>query len=103
MTNNEIVDMIEKEGMLRSIIDHVTQFGKEAKDPGSLCDLMQDIYLSLLQDERLQEVYEEDHLRYYLARIVVNNIKSSTSPYYRYYIRPRQMAVPIDEKIKNRA
>lgn len=96
MTNNQIVDSLAKAGTVEKMIAKITESG--AKDPGSLPDLAQDVYLSLLQDPNLQEVYNdgENHLRYYITRILLNNICSSTSRYYRTYIWPRTKQSPLD-------
>ena len=86
MTNRDIVDKIAREGLVRNIINRITESGKTATDPSSLCDLEQDIYVSLLEDKNLQTVYEENHLNYYIARSCTNNICSSSSRYYRTYL-----------------
>lgn len=97
MTNNEIVDALGKAKTVEKIIEKITSSG--AKDPDSLPDLAQDIYLSLLQDPNLEEVYNdgENHVRYYITRILLNNICSSTSRYYRTYIWPQTKLVDIED------
>lgn len=87
-TNHEIVEEIARSGMLANIINKITDNGKGAKDPDSLPDLQQDLFLSFLTDLKLPKIYEEGHLSYYLARCVMNNILSSSSPYYRTYLKP---------------
>lgn len=88
-TNIEIVNDLGKAQTVERIIAKITESG--AKDPDSLPDLAQDVYLSLLQDKNLPEVDAdgENHLRYYITRILLNNICSSTSRYYRTYIIPK--------------
>ncbi len=101
MTEYEIVDQIAKEGTLRTIIQTVTQEGKVAKDISSLDDLEQDIYVDLLsKGEKLIKVWEQGHINYYLSRIVCNQIKSSTSPYYFKYLLPRKRSVEFDDRLK---
>lgn len=102
LTNTEIVDEIAKAGLVRKIINKITDHGKTAKDPSSLDDLEQDIMVSLLTDDKVPSIYEQGHINYYVTRIVCNNIMSSSSPYYRNYLRPRQQNVELDERIKNR-
>jgi hypothetical protein len=96
MTNNEIVENLAKAQVVEKMIEKITSTG--AKDPDSLPDLAQDVYLSLLQDGNLQGVYAdgENHLRYYITRILMNNICSSTSRYYRTYIWPRTKQTDIN-------
>ena len=97
-SNSEIVDTLGKNRVVESIIEKITSSG--AKDPDSLPDLAQDIYVSLLQDKNLPEVDAdgENHLRYYITRICLNNICSSTSRYYRTYILPQLKKEDIDER-----
>ena len=97
MTNSEIVDTLGKNRVVEKIIEKITSSG--AKDPDSLPDLAQDVYLSLLEDKNLEEVYNdgENHVRYYITRILLNNICSSTSRYYRTYIWPKTKFENIED------
>jgi hypothetical protein len=101
MTEYEIVNQIARQGTLRAIIQTVTQDGKAAKDVTSLDDLEQDIYIDLLsKGEKLIEVWEQGHINFYLSRIVCNQIKSSTSPYYFKYLLPMKRSVEFDDRLK---
>lgn len=99
--NIEIVNEIASKNILRDIIYTITKKGKEAKDQSSLGDLENDIFLSLMLDKNLPTIYDEGHLQFYLTRIVMNNIISSTSPYYRTYIKPRNFSVSYKDKWNN--
>lgn len=87
MDNRQIVDKLVKAHILDDIVKHITNDSRDE----DLNDLKQDILLSLLQDSKLPGIYERHQLRYYLSRIVLNNVASSTSPYYRIYKRPRKL------------
>ena len=102
MTNNEVVDKLARDGLVRKIINNITDNGVTAKGPDSLCDLEQDIYMSLLSDPKVPGIYEEGHINFYVTRIVMNNIMSSSSPYFRNYLRPRLLSVELDERIGNK-
>lgn len=99
--NIEIVKELATKNILRGIINTITKKGKEAKDESSLGDLENDIFLSLMLDKNLPSVYDEGHIQFYLTRIVMNNIVSSTSPYYRTYIKPRAQSVSYKDKWNN--
>lgn len=88
MNNTEIVAQIAKDRLLENIINRITKNGTMAHDVTSLGDLAQDIYLSLLQDKNLEKVYEEGHISFYVTRILMNNICSSSSRYYCQYLKP---------------
>lgn len=49
----------------------------------NLEDLAQDIYWELLTGDRVPEDY--DQLRFFVARVILNNINSNTSRYYARY------------------
>lgn len=99
MTANEVVEILAKQKLVETIVNRVTGSGATASDPDSLCDLIQDIYLSLLEDKNIVEIYEEGHANFYVARIVTNNICSSSSRYYRIYLMPLKTNVTINEEI----
>lgn len=93
MTNNEIVEILAKDRVVEKIISQITDGGKKAKDPDTLGDLANDIYLSLLLDKNLEKIYAEGHQKFYIARICTNNIISSSSRYYCQYLKPRVLNV----------
>ena len=97
LTNNQIVEIIGNEQLVEKIIQRVTD-GK-CYDPTALADLQQDLYLSFLMDEKLPKIYDEGHINFYVSRCVMNNIASSSSPFYRRYLRPQHLSVSLDEKI----
>ena len=82
--NRRIVELIVRQHILDSIIKQVTNNSKDE----DLCDLFQDLLYSLLLDSKLSGIYERGELNFYLSRIVMNNIASATSPFYRIYKRP---------------
>lgn len=50
-------------------------------------DLVQDIYLSLLTNSEKVESIPNDEIKYYITKIILNNIKSVNSPYYKLYVK----------------
>lgn len=102
MSNNEIVAKLAKDRFVEEIIEHVTDHGKKAKDVDSLTDLAQDLYLSILTDKKIPEIYDEGHINFYVTRMVCNNIMSSSSPYYRIYLKPRVIGYTLNEKYRDK-
>ena len=99
MTVNDIVNELARNKEVEKIIDKITD-GRSVDDPSALDDLTQDIYVSLLdKGDKLIEVYEQGHILFYLTRMVMNNIISSSSPYYRTYLYPRVIGQPINDNI----
>lgn len=83
---NEIMEELFKSGKVREIIENI---GKNNNYDNTYEDLEQDIYLSLMQkpEHIITSLYECDELRFYIARMVANNLNSVTSPYYYTYRR----------------
>lgn len=87
MEKAKIIADIAKEGTLREIIRNVG--GTKDED---LKDLEQDIYVELLRKDAalLNDLKEKGELKYFLAKIVKNQIYSKSSPYYRTYKKPNE-------------
>lgn len=97
MTNNEIVDKIARDKLVEKVIQNITD--GNCIDPTALNDLAQDIYVSLLEDVKVPGIYEEGHINYYVTRCVMNNIVSSSSPFYRNYLRPIVLSSELNQNI----
>lgn len=84
MTNQEIVNQISKEKTVEDIT-HNIRVTSDYYD-----DFVQDMYLTLLEypNDKLNEIYEKKQLKFFLARICINNWNSKTSPFYCKYKRP---------------
>lgn len=93
--NRRITETIVREGLLNRIIRQVTNNSSDQ----DICDLEQDLLFSLLVDSKLSGIYERGELNFYLARLVMNNIASATSPFYRIYKRPRLLGGPLTRNI----
>lgn len=82
--NKRIVEEIVKTGLLDDIVAKITRHSTDE----NLNDLKGEVLFSLLLNDKLPGIYERNELNFYLARIVMNNVASNTSPFYRTYIRP---------------
>lgn len=85
MKGKEVLENIFKTGMLKDIINNIG--GGENTE--NLQDLEMDIYLYFLENRGRLEILEKLHNvnqdKYYLTRIVLNQIRSKNSPYYYRY------------------
>lgn len=83
MTNIEVVRYIAEEKILKDLI---LKIGVD-EDAENLKDLEQDLYIELLNrdDNLLYNLFLEKKLKYYLSRLVCNNIRSKNSRYYYRY------------------
>ena len=90
-TNREIVDEMLEEDLPRTCLDF--QFGKLCKaDPWKYqykMDMYQDLILTLLEydNDKLNDAYRHKHMNALITRILLNNIYSSSSKFYRQYLK----------------
>lgn len=91
-TKDEVIEELSRNKVVEEIILNVAgEMGFDEKD------LAQDIYLDLLNKDEEKLIHMSDkELKYFLARIVVNNICSKTSPFY-YKYKKNTHYTTIDE------
>ena len=94
MTKHEAVGELAEERFVERTLSTVAG---RSLDP-SLKDLAQNIYAALLgqPEERIAGMAARGELRWFAARMVVNQYRSKTSPYYYTYRRWSERAVDID-------
>lgn len=94
MDKYKIIDEISKDKLVEEIVYNIGSKGDE-----DLKDLIQDIYINLLEkeDNLIETLYNTNQLKYYIIRMVVNNIHSKNSPYYTKYKKDKINKVNIEE------
>ena len=87
MTKCDVVEKLYKDGTVDRIIYKLLSSSKNPFDCPE--DLIQDIYLLLLQkdDNLIVNLYNKDEIGFYLLKIAKNQLLSANSPYYQKYIR----------------
>ena len=87
MTKIEVVDIIAREHLVERIVNKLLSSSKNPFDCPE--DLIQDIYLLLLQknDDLIVNLYNKGELGFYLLKIARNQLLSKNSPYYTKYIK----------------
>ena len=87
MTKVEIVDELSRTNTVEKIIYKLLPCSKNPFDCPE--DLIQDIYLLLLQkdDDLIVNLYNKGEIGYYLLRVVRNQLLSKNSSYYYTYIK----------------
>lgn len=72
------------------VMDIVNNIGRRGQRRHNLDDLCQDIYLALMErpTSLLKRLNDTGDIRWYVARMVMNQIHSGTSPYYKIYRKP---------------
>ena len=94
MNKYKIIDEISKQKVVEEIVYNIGDRGDE-----DLKDLIQDIYINLLEkeDDLIENLYNTNQLKYFIIRMVVNNIHSKNSPYYTKYKKDKINKVKIEE------
>ena len=97
MTKYEVVDIIAKEHLVEKIVNKLLSSSKNPFDCPE--DLIQDIYLLLLQkdDDLIVNLYNKDEIGFYLLKIAKNQLLSANSPYFYKYIKFRVQSDDISE------
>lgn len=94
MDKYNIIDEISKDKLVEEIVYNIGDRGDE-----DLKDLIQDIYINLLEkeDSLIENLYSTNQLKFYIVKMVVNNIHSKNSPYYTKYKKDKINKVKIEE------
>ena len=83
MTVREVVERVAKEGWVEECIKVVT--GGVWRSEYN--DLAQDVLIELLNQTKIVDLYKKGELKYYLVRVIRNNLQSCTSRFYYRYRR----------------
>ena len=96
MTKAEIIDSLAKDKFIEKSFRKMKICQGETKF--NLDDLAQDLYFDLLSkpEELIQSLWESGEYKFYIARMIVNNICSSTSMYDKTYRRKITMPESVD-------
>ena len=93
MTKVEIVTQMASSRMVEAMVANIAH---QRLSP-ELKDLCQMIYLILLEydEEKLIDLWKNNQMKFFLARIIVNQFRSSYSPYHISFRKFQEMAVDI--------
>lgn len=93
MTRSEIIAEVAEQKAVERIVANVGHSGLTA----DLSDLVQEIYMILLtyDEDKIIDLWENEALSYFIARIAINQYRSSNSPFHVVYRRFREKSVDI--------
>lgn len=94
-TKQEIVEILARDHAVETMVENIAQKSMTA----DLKDLSQMVYLILLEydEQKLQDLWENNQMNFFIARIIVNQYRSVNSPYYTTFRKFRMM---VDESIQ---
>lgn len=83
MDRSQIVAQIARERRVETMVENI------AKSPltADLKDLSQMVYLALLEydEAKIQDLWEHGQINFFIARIIINQYRSSNSPFYKLF------------------
>ena len=95
-SKSEIVEAVAKARIVETMVENIAHQSLSA----DLKDLTQMVYLILLEydESKLQDLWENDQMVFFIARIIINQYRSSNSPFHAIYRKFRQRAEYITGK-----
>lgn len=93
MTKREIIGRMAEERMVETAINNIAKTNSDV-----LNDLSQEIYLDLLQkdEQKIVKLYESNQIRFFVVRMILNNLFSKNSPFYQTFKKNTNATVNID-------
>jgi len=94
MTRQEIVAQLARERRVETMVENI------ARQPltADLKDLAQMVYVILLEydEEKLLDLWTNGQMNFFIARIVINQYRSTSSPFYKLYRKYASKAEEIE-------
>ena len=96
MSKSDIIEAIAKARMVETMVQNIAHHSLTA----DLKDLTQMVYLILLEydETKLQDLWDNNQISFFLARIIINQYRSSNSPFHTIYRKFRERSEDIQGK-----
>lgn len=94
MTKYEIVEQLARSRRVETMAQNIAHTSMTA----DLEDLCQIVYLVLLEydDDKIADLYENKQIDFFIARVIINQFRSSHSPFHDLIRKPRDLATTLD-------
>lgn len=95
MTKYEIVQEIARCRRVEVMVENIAHHSLTA----DLKDLCQMVYLVLLEydEAKLQDLWDNGQINFFLARVIINQYRSSNSPFHTLFRKFQERCVPLGE------
>ena len=92
-----IIETLAKEKRVEALVENIAHHSLTA----DLKDLCQMVYLILLEydESKLQDLWENEQMNFFLARIILNQYRSSNSPFHSIYRKYQERSISIGDGI----
>lgn len=97
MNKQTIIETLAKERRVEALVENIAHHSLTA----DLKDLCQMVYLILLEydESKLQDLWENEQMDFFLARIILNQYRSSNSPFHSIYRKYQERSISIGDGI----
>ena len=98
MTDKEtIIETLAKDRRVEALVENIAHHSLTA----DLKDLCQMVYLILLEydESKLQDLWEYDQINFFIARIILNQYRSSNSPFHAIFRKYQERSLSIGDGI----
>lgn len=87
----EIIETLAREKRVEALVENIAHHSLTA----DLQDLCQMVYMILLEydEEKIQDLWEHGQINFFLARIIINQYRSSNSPYHYLFRKMQERSV----------
>ena len=92
-----IIETLAKDRRVEALVENIAHHSLTA----DLKDLCQMVYLILLEydESKLQDLWENDQMNFFLARIILNQYRSSNSPFHAIFRKYQERSLSIGDGI----
>lgn len=92
-----IIETLAKDSRVEALVENIAHHSLTA----DLKDLCQMVYLILLEydESKLQDLWENDQINFFIARIILNQYRSSNSPFHAIFRKYQERSLSIGDGI----
>lgn len=93
-----IIETLAKDRRVEALVENIAHHSLTA----DLKDLCQMVYLILLEydESKLQDLWENDQINFFIARIILNQYRSSNSPFHAIFRKYQERSLSIGDGIR---
>lgn len=93
----KIIETLAKDRRVEALVENIAHHSLTA----DLKDLCQMVYLILLEydESKLQDLWENDQINFFIARIILNQYRSSNSPFHAIFRKYQERSLSIGDGI----
>lgn len=94
-TKTEIIETLARQRVVETMVENIAHQSLSR----DLKDLAQEVYMILLSydEDKILDLHRNDQMRFFIARIIINQYRSSNSPFHATYRKFRERSEDISD------